>query len=1194
MLKISRYIVFLGVVSCMIIYVVIVLQPIPHKKIQASVFSPLVTQNTLQKIVFKETSLQWRVQNKHQQASKQLSSLTESMGSGVCTLDINRDGWMDLFFVGGSGHTRYYGKQSWWSKNSGNRLLLNMKGQYFTDISEGAGVLEITQGMGCAVADFNNDGLTDLLITGIGKNQLYANQGNSTFINVTDKSGLSGNHWSMSAALGDFNKDGLLDIYLSNYIDYKKGARTFERTKGFRPTTDIAFDATLYDPQPNKLYLNTGQFRFEDVTNKMEVANDLGRSVGAKWYDINNDSWLDLIVINAQKSANQVFINHKGKQFIRGGGQYAPLEVAWSHDLLINDFNNDQQDEFFISRGLNFPAVFLKNTATNDGNDGNDGKKRYSFKNLSWENGLAQARSLSNMSWASVSADLNNDSYLDIFVAHGLSSPDVDAPFLSQGQKNSIYLNNKENGFSLQPRAFEQHFANSSRGAITADLNNDGAMEIIVSNNNSDLQIFESQSGNTNNWLGIELHLENNSEDVLGASIELKTNNLTLKKNVLPQQSFLSQSDSRVHFGLGKNDVIERLTIFWPDGHRSSFDNIKVNQYISVNKQNSHYEQVIGNDVNDTNAVSDNVTIKIHAKLTPQSLKLLSTILLQYPPDTVIDELLAIWSESSPQVQASILSQLEGRWDKRFLPIVMDALTSEQSRLRLLSVHLLRLSEIESSVNWLIPLLNDSEPAIQCGVAKTFEFYFNEEEAATHRKFLALVPLIKHLDSTDDDVKVCIINALARAERKRAVLPLIKLINANTNPIVQSAAIRALGLIRDKRAIKPLVKIIKNNQLDAQVIASSLIGLSRLDYQLLVPLLSRTVLGQSTATQVAGVVSDKNYQILSYLFNHPDGVVFSHHQLQSLLNQLLHQNQPSPNEKERLSVARLNALAAGKTSQHYLLIKPFLTHPNKRIQRHALKSLSLFGDLNSTKLFEQALLNLPVLDVINVIKELGSVKLTLSGVFIEQLLMRADKQGVPVEHLIDLYHFISKKSATRLFEQMLTAKLNQSELQTLFHRCTSSKIPFSLHQGVDTSTFSSKVLLAYAQCIFSDKSRLFAKKDRQLSLKKNHILHQLLSDESLSEKAKNNVLIDGAISDALIAKATLSKRLLSLPPPAYLDALDVLHRHQLLSSFQELLWQRLTAEQLDTEVRLASAKHLVPFTSSKVLAYIHSNFFTHE
>ena len=318
--------------------------------------------------------------------------------------------------------------------------------------------------MGCSVADFNNDGFSDLFITAVGKNQLYANQADNTFINVTNKSGLSGNNWSMAATLGDYNKDGLLDIYLSNYIDYKKGARTFERTQGFRLTTDISFDATLYDPQPNKLYLNKGNFIFEDVTTQMDVSNPLGRSVGAKWYDLNQDSWLDLIVINAQKSANQVFINHKGKKFSRGEAFYAPLEVYSSHDMLISDFNNNQQDEFFISRSMGYPPVYLKNITSKQSNS-ND-----TFKDDVWSNGLAEAQLLSNNSWAAVTADFNNDSFLDIFIANGMSAPDIDAPFISQGQKNNIFLNDKSSGFKLQPTAFEKNFPYSSRGAITVDF----------------------------------------------------------------------------------------------------------------------------------------------------------------------------------------------------------------------------------------------------------------------------------------------------------------------------------------------------------------------------------------------------------------------------------------------------------------------------------------------------------------------------------------------------------------------------------------------------------------------------------------------------------------------------------------------------------------------------------------------------
>lgn len=1178
----SRYIIILGLISFFIFFVTIELQPTPQSVLPSIVAVPIEKKMMNTTVTFKDSTLNWRIQNKHQQTSKQLSALTETIGSGICTLDINRDGWMDLFFVGGSGHTRYYGKNSWWLKNTGNRLFLNIKGQYFSDISKESGLTDSIWGMGCSVADFNNDGFSDLFITAVGKNQLYANQADNTFINVTNKSGLSGNNWSMAATLGDYNKDGLLDIYLSNYIDYKKGARTFERTQGFRLTTDISFDATLYDPQPNKLYLNKGNFIFEDVTTQMDVSNPLGRSVGAKWYDLNQDSWLDLIVINAQKSANQVFINHKGKKFSRGEAFYAPLEVYSSHDMLISDFNNNQQDEFFISRSMGYPPVYLKNITSKQSNS-ND-----TFKDDVWSNGLAEAQLLSNNSWAAVTADFNNDSFLDIFIANGMSAPDIDAPFISQGQKNNIFLNDKSSGFKLQPTAFEKNFPYSSRGAITVDLNNDGVIEIVVSNNNSDLQIFENQNKNQNNWLGIDLFTENKSKDIYSATIKLTIKQLTLQQTVQPKQSFLSQSDHRIHFGLEKANIIDTLSIHWPDGKISIFNNIKANQYISINKQTN---ELI---TNNTTVTKNTLNKPAYINLNDQSFKALAAILIQYPPKITAQKLIDIWHNSPLKVQDYIVKQLSKNWHSSFLPIVKEALRSNDNQLRLHAIQLLKRSEIESSVNWLIPLLHDSQPMIQCEIAKTFEFYFNEEEAVTHRKFLALSPLIKKLESASDEVKICIINALARAEKKRPVLPLLQLASTSQNPAVKAASIRAMGLIRDKRAIKVLVKIVNNSQTSAQVLASSLIALNRLNYTYLDQLVKLTIIPEVNTDKKTVAMISKSYQVLSYLFNHPDGTVFSNKQLYSLFDNLVKQGKSAKTQESNVIIAKLDTIAAGKLQQHYLLIKPYLMHSNPKVQLHAFKSLASLNNLKARALFENSLLALPLSELIITIKKLGKPQLTLSTRFIKQLIAKANKVKHPVIPLSKLLPLLSKESAKKLFHALVDNKLNDLDMLTLFNECASANIPHLIQIDVNIASLPDESLLAYAICLFSEKESSKVTKNKQMSLKKYQLILTILTNDSFNDNEKSTLLIKAAKGDPLIAKAELLKRIRSLPILHYPNALGALNTHKLTSTLQDYLWETLIDEQLSSEVRLISAKYLVPFEPSKVLAYTNKKYLNYE
>jgi hypothetical protein len=1172
----SRYIIIFGLITFFILYITIELQPTPRSALPTVISVPFEKKITVTKAAFNESSLKWKIINKHQQTSKQLTSLTETIGSGICTLDINKDGWMDLFFVGGSGHTRYYGKQSWWLKSSGNRLLLNIKGSYFSDITESSGLTNTKWGMGCSVADFNNDGLSDLFITTVGENQLYANQADNTFIDVTHKSGLSGNNWSMAATLGDFNKDGLLDIYLSNFIDYKRGARTFERTQGFRLTTDTAFDATLYVPQSNKLYVNKGNFIFEDVTTKMDVANPLGRSVGAKWYDLNQDSWLDLIIINAQKSANQVLINHEGQKFSRGESLYAPLEVSSSHDLLINDFNNNQQDEYLISRSIGYPPVFLNRI------DSDEGENKHTFKDGSWNNGLAQAKLLANNSWATLSADFNNDSFLDLFIANGMSTPDIDVPFVSQGQQNTIFLNNKTGGFQLQSSAFEKHFPNSSRGAITVDLNNDGTMEIVVSNNNGDLQVFENKIKNDNNWLGINLFSNNKNEDIYGTKIELINKELTLQKKIQPKQSFLSQSDHRIHFGLAENDIIDKLKIYWPDGKISSFDNIKVNQYISINKEKSRI--IKNNPTLDKNPLEK----PAYLNLNEQSLQALTTFLMQYPPDEVDNKIIDIWHDSSPKTQELILLNLKEKWHSNFISIVKEALTSHHTQLRLLAIQLLKKLEIESSINWLIPFLNDSKPRVQCEIAKTFEFFFNEEEAVTHRKFLALSPLIKKLESANDEVKVCVINALSRAEKKRAILPLQQLINTSQNARVQAASIRALGLIRDKRSIKLLIKIAHNTENNPEVLASALIALKRLNYQDINQLINLVIGSEIRPEKRTAVMTRKSYQVLSYLFSHPDGTSFSRKQLQTLFDNLIKQNKTT--EEQSILVAKLNTIAAGKLQQHYLLNPPLLTHPNYKVRLHAFKALASLNNVKAKELFENSLLKLPFPELIVTINKLNKQELTLSNHFIKRMLAYAHQEKYPVEQLSKLLPVFSQESAIKLFNQLINSKLTNVAMLQVFNDCSLAKMPHLIKFDIDIPSLSNKALLAYGACIFSEKESSLITSNKQISLKKHQLLLTILMNESFSENEKNTLLIKAAQGDAIIAEASLLKRIKRLPKKYYPEAISALKSHQLTTSLQDFLWRIVESDEQSNDVRLLAAKHLVPFAPSKVFAYINKVF----
>lgn len=308
-------------------------------------------------VYFKDVSLALNVNAVHQQRSESLNALTESLGTGVCVFDANNDGYVDIFHLGGSGHLRHYGKKAWWHKESGNQLLINNQGLYFNNEIKSSGMKSNHWGMGCAARDFDNDGLVDLLITGKDKNLLYKNIGNGQFENITEESGIKSAQWSTSASLADFNQDGLIDIYINNYIVFKKGMNIYEKNTGFDITQNSSFIPSLYDPEPNSLYINQGNMKFVDVTTKYKVANAQGRSLVSKWIDINQDSWLDLLVINDQGSVNQVYINQKGKAFIPVQEGYELFNLVGSRDLVKIDL--EETSAYFMSRKRGLSPLLL-------------------------------------------------------------------------------------------------------------------------------------------------------------------------------------------------------------------------------------------------------------------------------------------------------------------------------------------------------------------------------------------------------------------------------------------------------------------------------------------------------------------------------------------------------------------------------------------------------------------------------------------------------------------------------------------------------------------------------------------------------------------------------------------------------------------------------------------------------------------
>jgi len=760
-------------------------------------------------LVFKESSLKWGLVAQHRQSSQYLSSFVETLGPGVCVLDINQDGWMDVFVIGGSGFTREYGKQAWWHNITGNRLFLNEQGRYLTDISTASGLNDLQVGMGCAAADLDADGDTDLIVSGIGGHFIYSNDGSGGFKKIDSTALLSEVEWATQATFADVNNDGLLDIYATNFVKYRKGAKTLEKNQGFVADKGVDFDPSLYDAQANQLFINQGDFQFLDVSGDYFVSNVLGRSLGARWHDVNQDGNLDLLVLNDFDSANRLYLNNGKGNFSEAEDTFRALQIPGSRDVLIGDLLGDGHNELYFTQGAGIRNTFLKQHT--------DGQSQ-SFNEQSEVVKLSKKEAIYASDWGTVGADMNNDGADDIYIAAGGSNPEADSQHVSQRQSNRFYLNAWDGSFIALSGEDPKVTAMSSRAVVTVDLNNDGQLELLVANNNDAIQLFEVENTNKQHWLGISVVAGQHWQ---GAKIRVRTANTEQTKILSFKQNLFSQSDPRIHFGLGQEDHIVELTLELEKGPELSFSDLQGDRYYQLFPEQNLIKPL------------DVILEKSHldfgfAKAGEQDLINWARLFLNADLSAQ-SYLSALWLEATLEVKKRILAMFAANAELKPHYVVFDALRDPDPELTVTAINILKKQELEYSISWLIPLLSNTDHNIACAVADTLRFFFDQEEAVVYRKQLTVAPMLKLLPQAHDETKICMLKALAAAENKRAVPTLITLLNDLNNNTVVTETIRALGLIRDTRAVKPILRVLQQNT-SADTAAAAFIALSRLNY----------------------------------------------------------------------------------------------------------------------------------------------------------------------------------------------------------------------------------------------------------------------------------------------------------------------------------------------------------------------------
>jgi len=508
-------------------------------------------------------------------AAPEKKYIVESMSGGVIIMDYDRDGWPDIYFTNAPTV-----EMALKGEKAKGALYHNNHDGTFTDVTEKAGIGTPCFAMGGAVADYDNDGWPDLYVTCLGGNVLYHNNGDGTFTDVTAKAGVADGRWSAGAAFADYDGDGLVDLMVANYVDFK-----LNDLPGFGSSPTCKFRGIDVQCGPrglkgagDSLFHNNGNGTFTEVS-KAAGVDDVNRyyGMGVIWSDFDNTGHPDVYV--ADDSTPNYLYRNMGQGKFKDIGLESGTAVSGdgseqgSMGVAVADYNHSGRFSIYIT---NFADEF--NTLYR--NDGG-----YSFTDVSYEAGVALP-SLPYVKWGVAFVDLDNDGWPDLFSVNGHVYPQVDStPSGARYREPSNLLMNEKDGTFCDaggqagPTVREPRVG---RGLATADLFNDGHVDMVIENLDGSPTILRNQDAGGNHWVSFELAGVKSNRLAIGARITLTAGGITQMDEVRSGGSYLSQNDLRIHFGLGKTQKIDKITVRWPSGQTDTVANLPADRFYSV------------------------------------------------------------------------------------------------------------------------------------------------------------------------------------------------------------------------------------------------------------------------------------------------------------------------------------------------------------------------------------------------------------------------------------------------------------------------------------------------------------------------------------------------------------------------------------------------------------------------------------
>jgi enediyne biosynthesis protein E4 len=533
----------------------------------------------VQDVQFSDVTQTVKIQFKQENSATSNKYLVETMGGGVALLDYDNDGRLDIFFTNGAKIDDPMPDGKLPDKSDpkfSNRLYHQSSNGTFTDVTEKAGLTGIPQNhydMGVAVGDYDNDGFEDMYVTGFGGNTLYHNNGDGTFTDVTKKAGVAASGWNTSAGFLDYDNDGKLDLFVTRYVDwtFKTNRYCGEEKPGYRAYCH----PDNYEGVTSILYHNDGNGTFTDVSEKAGIAKSIGKGLGVSFADYDGDGFTDIFVAN---DSVQCFLFHnngngtfsevglfKGVGYNEDGKTFAGMGTDFS------DYDNDGLPDVIVTDLSNERYMLFRNNG--------DG----SFRDVTNQSGVGGA-TLAFAGWSTRFFDYDNDGWKDLFVAqsHVMDTIEKTAPNLRYMQP-PLLLRNQAGHFSrVSPgEAFRKEWA--GRGAAFGDLDNDGDVDVVVSNAGQYAYVLRNDGGNRNQWLGIATIGTKSNRDGIGARVKVvSASGLTQYFTVNTAVGYLSASDKRLVVGLGSDVTAKLVEIRWPSGTIQRLENVKAGQFLRV------------------------------------------------------------------------------------------------------------------------------------------------------------------------------------------------------------------------------------------------------------------------------------------------------------------------------------------------------------------------------------------------------------------------------------------------------------------------------------------------------------------------------------------------------------------------------------------------------------------------------------